>query len=577
MDYLKAYKDDSEESESETVKNTDSIIVPPVSQIKRHVNINPDVNTNSNSLSKLIPTTTDELLKFNPKASELYSDAQGPENPFLANPTAYGKKNVLTGFVENTNVEHLHFKEQYQTYENYGYATATDGTNKTVGNIWKQEKEGNKTIYDSEDKEFAKQLKKQRVSSGNVDDVDNYLGPWAGYQGEEEEKVSSREKGEMTEWQKYWFEKREKRLQKEAEANGESYTPQSLPDEADTISGEVYGEGIPCNECKTKFHGKSQTDYQGHSWITAPAEYTHTDVAPVKCYIPKKCIHTWSGHTNAVQSIQFFPETSHLLLSASMDKKIKIWEVYDKKQCVRSAAFNYDGTQFLSASFDRNIKLWDTETGKCIYNYTKGTIPFQVAWSPLDHNMFIAPCQDCNAHQFDIRTGELIQTYSAHLGPVNTVTFFNDGKRFATTSDDKSILIWDYGINPPIKEVRDVSMSSMPSVTLSSTKDNLFCQSLNNQIVTYSITDDSVHQNGRKRFRGHVLQGYACQIANSPDGQLISCGDGNGNVYFWSYKSCKMMKMFKAHNTATVGCIWQPNQPSRMVTSCWDGTIKYWD
>ena len=74
---------------------------------------------------------------------------------------------------------------------------------------------------------------------------------------------------------------------------------------------------------------------------------------------------------------------------------------------VRWVAFSADGTQFLSASFDRNIKLWDTETGKCVGNYSKGSIPFQSVWAPTDPNAFLAPCQDCCTHQFDIRTGEV--------------------------------------------------------------------------------------------------------------------------------------------------------------------------
>ena len=74
---------------------------------------------------------------------------------------------------------------------------------------------------------------------------------------------------------------------------------------------------------------------------------------------------------------------------------------------VRWVAFSPDGKNFLSASYDRNIKLWDTETGQCIGNYTRGTIPFQAVWAPTDLNAFISPCQDSCIHQFDIRTGEV--------------------------------------------------------------------------------------------------------------------------------------------------------------------------
>ena len=64
-----------------------------------------------------------------------------------------------------------------------------------------------------------------------------------------------------------------------------------------------------------------------------------------------------------ISAIRWFPKTAHLLLSCSMDSKIKLWEVYNRrrlvqtfsghKQAVRDVSFNNDGTQFLSASYDR--------------------------------------------------------------------------------------------------------------------------------------------------------------------------------------------------------------------------------
>jgi pre-mRNA-processing factor 17 len=102
------------------------------------------------------------------------------------------------------------------------------------------------------------------------------------------------------------------------------------------------------------------------------------------CYIPKKHLHTWKGHTKGVQVIRFFPNYGHLLLSGSHDSKVKIWDVYNNRACrrtyaghtatVRDVQFSNDGTRFISASFDRTTKLWDTETGQCIKSFTTGKL-----------------------------------------------------------------------------------------------------------------------------------------------------------------------------------------------------------
>ena len=108
----------------------------------------------------------------------------------------------------------------------------------------------------------------------------------------------------------------------------------------------------------------------GRSWVDPPKV---TQSESESCFLPKRHIHTWSGHTKGVNAIHFFPQTGHLLLSAGLDGKAKIWDVVGDKQCmrtymghtkgIRDAWFFPDGRKFATASYDKTIKLWDTETG----------------------------------------------------------------------------------------------------------------------------------------------------------------------------------------------------------------------
>ncbi len=72
-------------------------------------------------------------------------------------------------------------------------------------------------------------------------------------------------------------------------------------------------------EIKSVFHGDYLHDYKGRSYILPPAEMRpgeHT------CYIPKKQVWTWSGHTKGVQVARFFPKYGHFILSGSHDTKV---------------------------------------------------------------------------------------------------------------------------------------------------------------------------------------------------------------------------------------------------------------
>lgn len=52
------------------------------------------------------------------------------------------------------------------------------------------------------------------------------------------------------------------------------------------------------------------------SWIEGPKDKRKESDY---CYLPKRWVHTWSGHTKGVNAIRFFPGTGHLLLSAGAE------------------------------------------------------------------------------------------------------------------------------------------------------------------------------------------------------------------------------------------------------------------
>ncbi|EQB78433.1 pre-mRNA-processing factor 17-like protein [Camelus ferus] len=115
-------------------------------------------------------------------------------------------------------------------------------------------------------------------------------------------------------------------------------------------------------------------------------------------------------------------------------------------KAVRDICFNTAGTQFLSAAYDRYLKLWDTETGQCISRFTNRKVPYCVKFNPDEdkQNLFVAGMSDKKIVQWDIRSGEIVQEYDRHLGAVNTIVFVDENRRFVSTSDDKSLRVWEW-------------------------------------------------------------------------------------------------------------------------------------
>ena len=86
--------------------------------------------------------------------------------------------------------------------------------------------------------------------------------------------------------------------------------------------------------------------------------------------------HRWPAHTGAINRIAWCsnPSFSHLILSASMDKTVRVWNAWGQQQAcvrtltthskaVRDAQWSGDGRRILSCSYDRTASITDVHTG----------------------------------------------------------------------------------------------------------------------------------------------------------------------------------------------------------------------
>ncbi|EMC94562.1 hypothetical protein BAUCODRAFT_35796 [Baudoinia panamericana UAMH 10762] len=436
-----------------------------------------------------------------------------------------------------------------------------------------------------------KRKREARGDSGVVYGAEAYKGPWAKYEerridsdsGEEVE-VSADEDGVETVYEE------------------DAIAP--VPTKG-SLAGTSY-EQISADKETSVFEGTQQYDYQGRTYMHVPQDLdvdltSDFDSLNLKCYSPKKQIHTFTppngknAHDRAITALKFFPHSGHLLLSSGADGKVKLWDVYHARELLRSYSghtksvadvdFSPDGTRFLSASYDRQMKVWDTETGTCLGRYSTGSTPHVIRWHPSQHasgGEFLAGMHDNKIVQFDTRlppNGDKktpVQEYDHHLGPINTITFCDESRRFLTTSDDKSLRAWEYNIPVPIKLISDPSMYPLVKSFPHPTKPSVLYQSADNTIQVYN-TGDKIRANRKKDFRGHNTAGYAVDVSVSPDGGVVASGDSGGWLCFWDWKTGRLGRRVKA-GEAAVGCVgWQGREGSRVASGDVEGVVKYWD
>ncbi|KAI1277767.1 Pre-mRNA-processing factor 17 [Halotydeus destructor] len=516
-----------------------------------------------NEFNRIVDPQAKEL-SYNVKFEDLYAAEIGPANPNTVNQMK--GKNFLTGHLEEAHVNEYQFENQRKIFHCYGIANnPSDGStvdSKIAKGIPSSEVGATSTAADPEAEPPVNPMGKRRRER-NMDpaDIDGYTGPWAQYT--DEVKVSQPNEEEQEVIDQYMSKKKKYTMKKDKE--------------------EV--------EEKSTLHIKDPYDYQGRSFLHAPQDLDvnlRDDFVPQKCFLPKRCIHTYTGHTKALTAIRWFPKSAHLFLSAGMDGKVKLWEVYNQRRCiltflghkqaVRDICFNRNGDRFVSAGYDRSLKMWDTETGQCIKRFNCRKVAYCIKFNPDAErsHLFLTGMSDKKILCWDSRSGSIVQEYDRHLGPVNTITFVDNNRRFVSTSDDKSLRVWEWDIPVDIKYIADPGMHAIPAVTQAPSGKWLACQMMDNKIQAFACMN-RFKLNSKKVFTGHMVAGYACSPDFSPDMSYLTSGDADGKVFIWNWKTTKLVTNFQAHENVCISTLWHPHETSKLLTAGWDNHVKLWD
>jgi platelet-activating factor acetylhydrolase IB subunit alpha len=192
-----------------------------------------------------------------------------------------------------------------------------------------------------------------------------------------------------------------------------------------------------------------------------------------------KNIRTLPGHDHSVSAVRFIPSgaagspsSGNLLVSASRDKSLRIWDVstgYCVKTIrghadwVRDVSPSFDGEYLLSAGNDNTARIWNTTSGEpqatllghehviecCVfapptsYGYLAPLAGQKKPPPPSSSAEFIATgSRDKSIRLWDAR-GTLIKTLLGHDNWVRGLVFHPGGKYLLSVADDKTLRCWD--------------------------------------------------------------------------------------------------------------------------------------
>ncbi|KAG0049454.1 Coronin-like protein crn1 [Gryganskiella cystojenkinii] len=171
----------------------------------------------------------------------------------------------------------------------------------------------------------------------------------------------------------------------------------------------------------------------------------------------------YRGHTAAVLDTDFSPFNDHLIASGSEDSKVFLYTIpveigeEDIEPVVRlnshgrkvgQVAFNPVAENvLLSASADLTMKLWDVEKGQEKQDITGHQEVIQsVAWN-YNGTLVATTCRDKKLRVFDVRSNKIVHHGDSHQGVKGSRVVWMGENRLATTGfskmSDRQVNIWD--------------------------------------------------------------------------------------------------------------------------------------
>ena len=341
------------------------------------------------------------------------------------------------------------------------------------------------------------------------------------------------------------------------------------------------------------FYGKPKANYPGRSFLNPPVDLDvdfKKEPLSFKCYLPKRIIYTYKGHENGTNCLKFFPKTGHMFLSGGNESVITLWDFYHDRKPVRdyrghtaaikSLSFSDDGKTFISSSFDKTVKIWDTETGDVTKRLRLRSFPNCVEYRPLNQEEFIVGLSDSRILHYDKRVSEkegLVQTYDHHVGGILSVRYFPDGSKFISSSEDKTVRIWNNQINIPIKQISDTTQHTMPVINIHPSLKYFCAQSMDNFIYTYGMKP-KYKRHPRKIFKGQVSAGYNIGFTFSSDGHYICSGDSKSKILIWDWNTTHLLKEINIPGKKPVTSVeWNPQETSKIICSGMSGKIYILD
>jgi len=153
-----------------------------------------------------------------------------------------------------------------------------------------------------------------------------------------------------------------------------------------------------------------------------------------------------NGHESNLRHCKFY--TDKFVISCSDDKTVRVWDMrtcqeihrLDFSNIVNDLEINPQ-KKSMTVTYGSSVAFWNLDNLTQMKEFEVPTQVHSASMKP-DGSMFVCGGEDFKIYKYGYETGEELEAFKGHFGPVHCVRFSPDGELYASGSEDGTLRLW---------------------------------------------------------------------------------------------------------------------------------------